>query len=212
LTRLFSSTAAIALLFGTGCNLGTDPIQIGSTAGDPGSYQELAEVEAPGAFVVDENYRGTTTSLRIERISWGRLVDIADAEGVVRHRDFVVNEGVQSGGPYVVETNPITDKTTVKINFAYQSASYISALDSLDDSLGPIFDKSLDVAELPPFPIMPRNAAISVQFNDLLDVRYEGGSWEDSSSGLLVSSSGQLNPTVLRSLRTIRRTSPMRLV
>ena len=198
LTRLFSSTAAIALLFGTGCNLGADPVEIGSAAGAPGSYQELPEVEAPGPFIVDENFRGATTSLRIERISWGRLVDIADIQGVIRHRDFVVNEGVQSGGPYVVSTNPITDKTTVKINFAYQSASYVSALDSLDNSLGPIFDKSLDVAELPPFPIMPRNAAISIQFNDMLDARYEDGGWEDSSSGLLISSSGQLNPTVLK--------------
>ena len=102
--------------------MGADPVEIGSAAGAPGSYQELPEVEAPGPFIVDENYRGATTSLRIERISWGRLVDIADIQGVIRHRDFVVNEGVQSGGPYVVSTNPITDKTTVKINFAYQSA------------------------------------------------------------------------------------------
>lgn len=198
LTRLFMSSAAISLLLGAGCNLNTDPVQVGSTAGPEGSYQDLAEVEAPGAFLVDSNFRGTSTSLQIERISWGRLVDIADITDEIRHQDFVVNEGVQSGGPYVVETNPITDKTTVKINHTYQSASYLSALDELDNNLGPIFDKSLDVAELPPFPIMPRNAALSVQFNDLLDVRYEGSGWEDSSSGLLVAGSGQLNPTVLK--------------
>jgi len=197
--RLISSAAVISLILGAGCNLNTDPVQVGSSAGPEGSYQDPGDAETPGPFIVDSNFRGQSTSVQIDRISWGRLVDIADVDDVIRHEGFVVNEGVQTGGAYVVDTNPITDKTTVKILYSFGSAGFVDALDELDNSLGPIFDKSLDVDELPPFPIMPRNAALSIQFNDLLDARYDGGSWVDSSSGLLVSaSSGQLNPSVLK--------------
>ena len=199
LTPLFMSAAAISLLFGAGCNLNTEVVSAVPSWGDEGDYLEPpAGGVAPGAIFIDENFRGKKQSLIIERISWGRLVDIADGDGVIRHQDFVVSEGIQDGGFYSVETNPITDKTTVTINAEYQSMAYVDALDALDDNLGPIFDKGLDVDELPPFPIMPRNAVLSVQFNDLLDVRYESDGWEDSSSGLLVETSGQLNRMVLK--------------
>ncbi len=198
--RLLVSTAMLSLLFGAGCNLNSDPVPVGSSAGPVGSYQDPGGENTPGAFVVDSNYRGNTTSLKIVRMSWGRLVDILDNEGVTRHEDYVVNEGIQTDYvDYEVKTNPITDKTTVKILHTFGSVSYVNAIENIDDSLGPIFDKSLDVDELPPFPIMPRNAALSVQFNDLLDVRYDGGDWMDSSAGLLVAAaSGQLNSSVVR--------------
>ncbi|MCH2103527.1 MAG: hypothetical protein MK297_05870 [Planctomycetes bacterium] len=198
--RLIASAMSLSLLLGAGCNLNSDPVPVGSSAGPVGSYQDLEGVNFPGAFVVDSNFRGTTTNLKIVRMSWGRLVDVLDVEGVKRHEDFVVNEGIQTDFvDYEVKTNPITDKTSVRILHPFGSAAYVSALESLDDSLGPIFDKSLDVDELPPFPIMPRNAALSIQFNDILDVRYDDGDWLDSSNGLLVSSSsGQLNSSVVQ--------------
>ena len=201
--RRFANTGMLSLLFlmfGAGCNLGTDPVKIGSSAGPAGSYQDPSGENVPNAFFVDANFRGKGNSLRILKMAWGRLVDVADVEGVTRHEGYVVNQGVKTDFVnYEVNTNPITDKTTVRILHPYGSAAYVNALHELDDNLGPIFDKSLDVDELPPFPIMPRNAALSIVFNDLLDVRYDGGDWRDSSSGLLVSpSSGQLNPSVIR--------------
>src|SRR6185295_8220993 len=39
----------------------------------------------------------------------------------------------------------------------------------LDQNLTSVLDKSLDPSELPPFTLLPRNAAMMIRFNDLLD-------------------------------------------
>ena len=45
----------LSLLFGAGCNLNSDPVPVGSSAGPVGSYQDLEGDNVPGAFVVDSN-------------------------------------------------------------------------------------------------------------------------------------------------------------
>ena len=130
-------------------------------------------------FTVDENSGGEASDLKITGIYWGRLVKVRDGLGVLQHSNFVVGEDVVSDlSDFLVDTNPITLETTVTIRHPYtpsllvngvETSAYQRAFARLDRNVGPVDDKSLDPGELPPFTLLPRNAALVVRFGDLLD-------------------------------------------
>lgn len=130
-------------------------------------------------FFVEPNQRGQASQLRITEIAWGRLVTVRDQLGVVQHRDLVIGEDISTDGvDYDLNTNAITLETTLTILHPYtpsaviggfETSPYQRALARLDRNLVVVEDKSLDPSELPPFTLIPRNAAMVITFNDLLD-------------------------------------------
>lgn len=137
-------------------------------------------------FVVDANKGGNATLMLINSVRWGRLVNVFDSDAVMQHSDFVIGEDIDTTpstpeyplGEFRLETNPITEQTSVTIGAPYspslivngqETSPYQKAFKKLDKNLVRISDTSLDEGELGPFPIMPRNAALVVTFDDLID-------------------------------------------
>ncbi|MBL8862674.1 MAG: hypothetical protein JNK02_11765 [Planctomycetes bacterium] len=120
-------------------------------------------------FVVDPNYGGQQTSLKLKEVYWGRLVDIVDSTDTSQAVDAVIGQLIGNGTAYEFSTNPITDKTTVKIRYPAGSAQYAQAYEELlsDANLTRVADVGLNPVVTIPF--IPRNAALVLQFDDLLD-------------------------------------------
>lgn len=187
----------LGLLALAGC--GSDSVVSGSSAGPVGSFYTEGNLPSAG-FLVEENKAGGGSNLRILGVSWGRLVEIADVDGLTRHRDFVVGEDIRSDNvDYAVTSNPVTDQITVRILHPFGSPAYVQALRRAEQNLTPVQSKGLNPNELPPFTVVPRNAALVLRFDDILDPRFVGGSWRDSYSQLLVSSTtGQIKSNAVR--------------
>ena len=121
-------------------------------------------------FVVDENFGGQRTSVHLSSVMWGRMVNVRDSSGETQNSNLVVGEDIRTDNiDYQLDINPITEETTVTILHPAGTAAYNSAFQRLDANLTPVLDKSLDPDELPPFTLVPRNAALVLKFNDLLD-------------------------------------------
>lgn len=124
-------------------------------------------------FVVDANSGGDSTNLRALNLSWGRLADVRDQLGILQQTDMVIGDDITNDGvDFLLSTNAITLRATVTIRHPYSPSTtspYQRAFKRLDRNLIPVDDKSLDPSEIPPFSLVPRNAAVVVQFNDLLD-------------------------------------------
>ena len=130
-------------------------------------------------LVVEENSGGQASQLKVINAFWGRLVQVRDQLGVLQQSNMVVGEDIVTDGiDFRVETNAITLVTTVTILHPYTPSTIVNGVETspyqrafarLDRNLAPVNDKSLDPTELPPFSLVPRNAAIVLHFNDLLD-------------------------------------------
>lgn len=151
---------------------------VGSLIDHP-DFDPLHPERGSRRLIVEENQGGQSSQLKIVSAFWGRLVKVRDQLGVLQQSNMVVGEDIVSDGiDYLVESNSITLETTVTILHPYTPSSVINgvetspyqrAFDRLDRNLAPINDKSLEPTELPPFSLVPRNAAMVLQFNDLLD-------------------------------------------
>jgi hypothetical protein len=97
-----------------------------------------------------------------------------------RHRDFLIAETVISDGTdYVLETNPFTEQVELTILADAESEDVVAGetgaerfarlLEAATDNLVFVPPTGLDPTFLPPFPLIPRNAALSIRFSDLLD-------------------------------------------
>ncbi|MCA9001825.1 MAG: hypothetical protein KDB61_07875, partial [Planctomycetes bacterium] len=162
------------------CGGGTAGAQ-GSATNTPGTYSTTGT----GAhYFTDSNERGRASELIIQSMYWGRLVDVfgldASGERVLMHSDMVIGKGVQSDGfSYLLSTNPVTavqeltilrDVTDLAIAGGYEQ--FVSLLRSTQTTLDPIDQQgpsgtSGGSAGL--YTMVPRNAAVVVVFNDLLD-------------------------------------------
>ncbi len=143
--------------------------------------------------IVDPNEGGEGTSVLLEEVRYGRLVDIFDEENrdgnastrevrTLQRTDYLVNQALATDGVnYRLETNPITQKSELTI-IADEDGDYIVPLDAItqETRFQLLFDaiadgatvldiNGTDSSSLPPFPLVPRNAAFSLRFSDLLD-------------------------------------------
>jgi len=150
--------------------------------GAPG--EELSKPDESGTFFNEVNEGGKAGSLLILDLSWGRLVDVHDIlpgsgdGGVVQvdpvpvFRDFVINETVQSDGQaYLLETNPVTQKTRLVIlreKLDDPTDEFTPLLLLAGAALSPIQPKSDVLGTIGPFSFIARNAALVIRFNDLL--------------------------------------------
>jgi hypothetical protein len=168
---LVAVPVALAGLFAGGCGGGGGHLPVGSGA-EPGTILDHPDPSiGSNTFVVEANSGGGAGSLKILQVFWGRLVNVRDLQGSLQNTDMLVGEDIRSDNlDYELVVNPITEETTVTILHDAGTPAYVQAFERLDDNLTTVLDKSLDPSELPPFTFLPRNAALAVKFNDLIDL------------------------------------------
>lgn len=153
-----------------------------SPAGDSGPPEEAIDPSGVGGMppsalrsafpqlLIDPNQGGTANAVLVTGISWGRLVDVYDRDpdtGVrqLAYADFVIGESIASDGvDYELASVHGSQEMQLTILHPRASDAFDLALAQLQDGLVPIQDNSL-----PPFTAVPRNAAIELRFDDLLD-------------------------------------------
>ncbi len=146
------------------------------------------------SVIFDPNKGGEASTVRIEEIRWGRLVDIYDSHDddgnqgtpsirTLQNRDFLISDTIFSDGTtYVLETNPFTEQAELTIladadgedlvvgGTETQAGRFERLRDAATTNLGFVEPTGLDPSVfIPPFPLVPRNAALSIRCSDLLD-------------------------------------------
>lgn len=175
--RLSQAVATVAVLAFAGCNSTTSPDQQTTPAGT------LAAKPGGDFYLVDDNFNGEAVEVRIRRQYYGRLVDVVAFEdaGLTQRttvfEQFVINPKSESGWPlpdFQLETNPVTGKQSLVIyrNFADEApnggrAQFLSLLSQAEAGVRPITDNGFVGAGT--YSMVPRNAAIVVVFDDLID-------------------------------------------
>lgn len=147
----------------------------GPSAGYDTAGEVNAIVEKPDGtfFIVEENDSGESTTMHLEEVFFGRLVDEVydDTSLTPLHTNLVIGQDIESDGvDFLLESNPISGFTTLTILHMRGTPEYDSAFDQLFANMEPVMDKGVAQNVLPPFTMIPRNAALSVRFSDLLDV------------------------------------------
>lgn len=158
------------------CNSGASDTG-GSTSGNPdGSVVDHTDPDYGSLhFVVDQNSGGSGSHPRVLSLAWGRLANY-DSTGTLQQVDMVVGRDIPQVDPsnFGFEVNAVTGENVVTIlNYAYDpdpSSTYQTLFRQLDANLTPIQDKSLEPNELPPYSLAPRNSALVIRFDDLLDM------------------------------------------
>ncbi len=166
--------AALMFAAAAGCNPGAGG-QTGGGSGSGNTVGDIVDQPDPGIgslhFVVDQNGGGNSNGPRMLSLSWGRLANIYDSTGTLQQRDMVIGRDIPSVdlATFSLQINAVTDETVVTIDHPYGTQAYRDAFLMLDQNLTPIVDKSLSPNELPPYSMAPRNSALLVRFDDLLD-------------------------------------------
>lgn len=175
--RLTQALATVAVLAFAGCNSTSSPDQQTTPAGS-------LETKPNGdLYLVDNNFGGVATEVRIARQFYGRLVNIVAFEdaGLTQRttvfEQFVVNPKSQSSWAlpdFELETNQVTGVQTLVIyrDFSDETQNggrdqFLSLLAQAESGVRPIADNGFVGAGT--YSMVPRNAAIVVVFDDLID-------------------------------------------
>lgn len=108
--------------------------------------------------------------IRLESVEWGRLVDVADASGVVAERNILIRQDVQPDGVnYNLAINPVTEEETLTIlkDRDTEPAAFESLLTAAQAGLPSVVTKG--PADAPPYPYLPRNAALRLTFTEMVN-------------------------------------------
>ncbi|MBL8899481.1 MAG: Ig-like domain-containing protein [Planctomycetes bacterium] len=106
--------------------------------------------------------------LTIRNISWGRLVNVVDVNGAEVRPDYVIGEDIISDGQsYELTFNPVTEIATLRILRTQQDPAWQLLFDRLTAGLGTVLSKGYDA--IPPFSLVPRNAALRFKFSGDVD-------------------------------------------
>jgi hypothetical protein len=179
--RTAALAGGLALALGAfGCGGGSSPSSGGSepagTLVPPTEFSYPAGMQgSPAGFFVEDNFGGSSTALQLIEMFWGRMVDVYDRDPLtgadtLRFVNFVIGEDiVTTENQWELETNVVTQAQTLTILHAFGTPAFDTALDLLDNGLGPIEKKGLSATEQPPFSFVARNAVLVLRFNDLLD-------------------------------------------
>jgi len=161
-------------------------------------------------FIGEPNYSGQASDVKLKAAYWGRMVNVADSSGDIQLKDFVISSLIRDqtvflpsiGDPitYSLKRNAVTDAWTLTIPGAVAGGQRFSeALLNLEQNLTPVFDKGLEPGTQGPFSMVPRNAAMVLQFDDLLEPRFDDGGWRDGHNGDVASIlTGQLNKDLVK--------------
>ncbi len=171
-------------------------------------------------FIGQEHFGGDASNLAVKGLHWGRLVNIRDKGSAIVMRDFIISGAIRDGSTfspsvgslitYHLDRNPVTDQFSLRIGAPQNtnqeadevtagSQRFREALANLEANLTPIFDRGVEPDEVGPFSMVPRNAAMVMTFNDLLEPVFDSGAWNDQNSGNVANpTTGQLHKSLLR--------------
>ena len=114
-------------------------------------------------FLIDPHFGGQASSIAIQSITWGRLVDVYEVqpsgERVLRHGDFLIGDQILAGNGYQLEEHALTQRTHLLVHHPIGSEEYSAVLEELEQGLKLVQEGTM----------VPRNAALSLRFSDLLD-------------------------------------------
>ncbi|MHC4824646.1 MAG: hypothetical protein ACYTEP_11615 [Planctomycetota bacterium] len=108
------------------------------------------------------------STLFLENMQWGRLVDVFDVSGDLVLLDIVIRENIQSDGVlYDLSQNPISQKENLTILLDADSPSFTTALSDARSGLASLQAKGFD--DPGPFTKVARNGCIRLEFSEFLD-------------------------------------------
>src|SRR6187402_1695938 len=149
-------------------------------SGSSGSevVEPLSDAPAPNGlgsyFLPMPHQGGNSNDLAITGLQWGRLVDVFETTGDPQSpiglvfEDLLIDHSItDSTLQYDFSANPVSGKEFVVIGFPRESGEFISVLNALLDTQ-PVPAKGLGPNVLPPFTAVSRNAAVAINFNDLI--------------------------------------------
>jgi hypothetical protein len=125
--------------------------------------------------VVDPHQGGDASKLRLTGVFWGRLVEVQDfdpltSESVQQFTDFLIGEDITTNGvDFKLDRNPVTEREILTILHPFGTPEWDSAFAQLEANLQNVLDKGLGPTSLPPYTAVPRNAAMMLRFDDLLE-------------------------------------------
>jgi hypothetical protein len=164
-----------ALLLGlSGCSSGGSGTAF---VGTPGEEQAKPE---GGSFFLDAHRGGRASRLHLVECLWGRLVDVhgllenGAVDPLPAFRDLLIRESLQSDGlDYRLETSAITQRTRLVVLRRRGAAdaglgTFEELLARARSNLPPVLVRDDDGSSPPPFSLVPRNACLSLRFDDLL--------------------------------------------
>ncbi|MDE0916112.1 MAG: hypothetical protein OSB57_13130, partial [Planctomycetota bacterium] len=173
LKRLLLGTCAAATIL-AGCNSTVSPDSGTNEAGD------IVQDPDTGRYViVDKSFGGAGSELRIARHAWGRLVDVYgidnDGSRVLMNENFLIDPSLLSDNfNFVLETSPVTSQQALIILYNVDDTSqgggrslFYNYLKLAESGLKPVDDTGISGSGL--YSMVPRNATVMVQFDDLLD-------------------------------------------
>ena len=129
-------------------------------------------------FLAELNYGGQSSDPRLVEVRWGRLVDVFGlGEGggrVPMQREFVIAPGLSTDGlRYDLVADPVTGQTSLTIlrdvGDAGGRAEFFRLLSDAEANLGLVSDVGMGSGGW--LSMVPRNAALVLKFDDLLDAR-----------------------------------------
>ena len=187
-TNLVSSrwtllAAAAMCLAPTACNRTSSPsgsdLPTGSVQLVPGQSAP-DEADNQLRFVVADNHGWDGSKMRILSVEYGRIVDLlAPVTGVnggepVRIFDDMLIAPDLDPATTDTDFEPLvrdlaTGAESLTCKHTFGTPEFDAAFARLTENLQFLIDKSLDPTELPPFTSVPRNGAIAITFDDLLD-------------------------------------------
>ena len=129
-------------------------------------------------FFQDPNTGGQSSGFRLTNVSYGRLVELFGRENgtgarIAMGSNFVVDQTIDTTlDLYTLEVNAVTGQEILIIerdpNDPAERAQFLSIAEGISNSLATI--QVRDLATSGVFSMMPRNAALVLTFDDLLDV------------------------------------------
>ena len=107
-------------------------------------------------------------SFYLESLTWGRLVNVVDKDGVLAESDIVVRADLTLGNDFALSNNSATEAEVLTVlNFTASEAGFTAMLAAAQAGLDTPLVKGLN--DNAPFSMIPRNAAIRLQFSVPLD-------------------------------------------
>lgn len=145
----------------------------GGLSGSAAAAGAQGSIQPP--YLQDPNQGGTATSLFVADFAFGRLVDVLDVDPSsgdrrIVFRDLVVGPNIASDGVDYELTRNLAQQDELTILHSRGTAAFAAALAAAEAARVPIQDKGLPPLALPPWTQVARNAALSLRFDDLLDV------------------------------------------
>lgn len=182
-----------SIVAGSGSGAAPGSALEGALATKPGG----AGLTGGQAYLVDSNQGGVASEFSIVELHWGRLVDVYDtvlAPGVTKGQyladpldpdlyesrlvlaDFLIGpdvrtEFVAGALKWELSTGPVSgqERLRVGLNVDDRPERFALLLDDATADLALIDPKCPELGGLPPYTAVPRNAAVGVRFDDLVD-------------------------------------------